>query len=306
MNHLVLPIELEGLAGPEESVIVRTASTGVSLLATFNATLVAGRPFAEADLEPGREVAIVDQSFVRYVLGGGSAVGRRFREAASQEQGAEPGPWVEIVGVVGDLTAERHKNACEAVVYRPTPAGATHPLYVAVHVAGDTTPAMWRLRVLGAEVDQAIRLEEVQTLDQLRVADRVAIDFFLRLLGGIGVVALVLATAGVYALMAFTVSRRSTEIGIRLALGASSRRIVMTTFSRALAQVGLGVLVGSVPAVAIAASLGPEVGVSGSATTTAVICSLAAGAVAVVTLFACWVPARRALRIQPTDALKST
>ncbi|MDP2055515.1 MAG: ABC transporter permease [Acidobacteriota bacterium] len=306
MNHLSLPIEVEGLAVPDEGVIVKTAATGVRLLTTFNATVVAGRAFTEADLAPGREVAVVDQSFVRHVLGGGNAVGRRYRKAAGREHGAEAGPWVEIVGVVGDLTSETHKKASDAVVYRPTPADATYPLYVAVHVAGDTTPVMWRLRVLGAEVDPSLRLDEVQTLDQLKVADRVAIDFFLRLLGGIGLVALVLATAGVYALMAFTVSRRTTEIGIRLALGASSGRIVMTTFSRALAQVGLGVLVGSVPAVAIAASLGPEVAVSASATTTAVICITAAGVVAVVTLLACYVPARRALGIQPTDALKAT
>ena len=310
MNHLLLSIEVEGLAVPDEGVIVKTASTGVDLLTTFNATVVAGRAFTEADLAPGREVAVVDQSFVRHVLGGGNAVGRRYRKAASREQaaenGAEAGPWVEIVGVVGDLTSETHKKASDAVVYRPTPADKTSPLYVAVHVAGDTTPVMWRLRVLGAEVDPSLRLEEVQTLDELKVADRVAIDFFLRLLGGVGFVALVLATAGVYALMAFTVSRRTTEIGIRLALGASSRRIVMTTFSRALLQVGLGVVVGSVPAVAIVASLGPEVAVSASATTTAGICTAAAGVVAVVTLLACYVPARRALRIQPTDALKAT
>lgn len=106
--------------------------TGVNLLTTSNATVVAGRPFTEGDLAPGREVAIVDQSFVRFVLGGGSAMAGRFRKAASHEPGAEggaqPGPWVEIIGLVRDLTAETHKKASDAVVYRPTPADATHPL----------------------------------------------------------------------------------------------------------------------------------------------------------------------------------
>ena len=96
---------------------------------------------------------------------------------------------------------------------------------------------MWRLRVIAAEIDPALRLDEVLTLDQVGTSDRVAIEFFLRLLAGIGVVALVLATAGVYALMSFTVARRTAEIGIRLALGASARRIVFATFARALAQV---------------------------------------------------------------------
>jgi len=119
-------------------------------------------------------------------------------------------------------------------------------------------------------------------------------------------VALVLATAGVYALMTFTVSRRTVEIGIRLALGASTARIVQTTFSRALAQVGLGVAVGLVPAVGIVASLGPEVSVNTDGTAVAVISALAAAVTLGVAALACLAPATRALAIQPTDALKST
>ena len=164
---------------------------------------------------------------------------------------------------------------------------------------------MWRLRVIAADIDPALRLDDVQTLDQVTAADRVAIEFFLRLLAGIGVVALVLATAGVYALMSFTVARRTTEIGIRLALGANARRIVVTTFARALAQVGAGVLIGSIPAALLAVNLGPELAVSASAMTAAVICALAAGITMVITALACVPPARRALRIQPVDTLKS-
>jgi putative ABC transport system permease protein len=321
MSHVMLPIEVEGLAAavPEEGTFVRTAATGVNLLDTFNATVVAGRAFTEADTTPGREVAIVDQSFVRHVLGGGDAVGRRFRKVvgvdedaavggspAVRQDGNEPGPWVEIVGVVRDLTVDTHKKADDAVVYRPAPAESAYPLYVAVHVAGDTVPMLWRLRVVAAEVDGSLRLDELKTLDQVRLADRVAIDFFLRVLAGIGLVALVLATAGVYALMAFTVTRRTPEIGIRLALGATSSRIVRTTFTRALAQVGLGVVVGSIPAAAIVVSLGPEVSFSATGTSAAVICFSAAGTMIAVAMLACYVPARRALSIQPTDALKAT
>jgi putative ABC transport system permease protein len=322
MNHVMLPVEVDGLpafAAPEGGLFVRTASVGVNMLPTFGAKVVAGRAFMEGDLSPGREVAIVDQSFVRHVLGGGNAIGRQFRRAASTEEdaigrasivpareGESAGPWVEIVGVVSDVTSDAFKKADDTVVYRPAPPAAAMPLNVAVRVNGDVTPVMWRLRVVAAEVDPSLRLDELQTLDQVRLADRVAIDFFLRLLAGIGLVGLVLATAGVYALMSFTVERRTVEIGIRLALGASAGRIVFTTFSRGLGQVGLGVLVGSAPAAAIAVSLGPEVAVHSDATTAALICSLAAGIMIAVAAAACYGPARRALRIQPTDALKST
>jgi len=106
--------------------------------------------------------------------------------------------------------------------------------------------------------------------------------------------------------MSFTVARRTTEIGIRLALGANARRIVVTTFARALAQVGAGVLIGSIPAVLLAVNLGPELAVSASAMTAAVTCALAAGTTIVITALACVPPARRALRIQPVDTLKAT
>lgn len=318
MNHPVQPIEIAGNLDQAAGVLVRTALVSVGLLDTLQASLVAGRMFIEADLAPGREVAIVDQSFVRHVLGGGGAVGRQFRTAARNVEttgdqrlqrladGEQPETWVEIIGVVRDLTVESHKTAGDAVVYRPAAAGSVTPLRVAVRVAGPMPPVMWRLRVIAAEVNAGLRLDDMQTLDQVHAADRVAIEFFLRLLAGIGAVALVLATAGIYALMSFTVAQRAAEIGIRLALGAGARRIVITTFARALAQVSAGVAAGVVPAAALAAAIGPEVAISAGRSSAALIAA-AAGAITVgVTALACVAPARRALRIQPIEILKVT
>lgn len=312
MDHLQAPIELEG-AGRVQ--MVRYATVSPDLLSTLQARLVAGRAFTDADAAQDRHVAIVDRTFVRTVLGGGAAVGRRVRAASVIEEDVNErryehrpgsGPWIEIIGVVDDLTADHYKRASDAVMYRPAHADTTWPLYAAVHVAGDTAAMMWRLRVIAADIDPALRLDNVQTLDRVTAADRVALEFFLRLLAGIGGVALVLATAGVYALMSFTVARRSTEIAIRVALGANTHRIVLTTFARALAQVGTGVLMGSIPAAILAANLGPELAVSANTATAAVICALAATTTIVMTALACAIPARRALKIQPIDTLKAT
>jgi ABC-type antimicrobial peptide transport system permease subunit len=116
----------------------------------------------------------------------------------------------------------------------------------------------------------------------------------------------VLATAGVYALLSFTVARRTTEIGIRVTLGAHPRRIVLSTFARAAAQVALGVATGSIPAGLLVANLAPEVMVGAGPQTAVTACLAVGGFMAIVTTVAALVPARRVLRIQPTDALKST
>jgi hypothetical protein len=301
-NLMSLRLEVEGdTRQPPMPEYVQTASTGVNVFDVFQAPIVAGRGFTEADLLPGRDVAVVDQTFVRLVLFGQDAIGRRVRVPA--EDGKAPGPWIEIVGVVRDLTDPKDKLLHEAAIFRPATVEATRPLYVAVHAQGDLSAMMPRLRFIAADVDPSLRLDELMTFDQLREVDLVALEFFARLSTGIGAVALLLAMAGVYALMSFTVSRQTTEIGIRVALGANPRRIVWSTFSRALAQVGLGLAVGIVPALAVVAITGREVTTgraSGAIVTLAVTFMLA------VTVAACAMPARRALRIQPTDALKTT
>jgi ABC-type antimicrobial peptide transport system permease subunit len=119
-------------------------------------------------------------------------------------------------------------------------------------------------------------------------------------------VALVLATAGAYALMSFTVARRTSEIGIRLALGANPRRIMLSTFGRALLQITAGLVAGGIPAFALAANLAPEIAVGGGPLLAMWVCAGVALFISVVMALACAIPARRALRIQPIETLKTT
>jgi putative ABC transport system permease protein len=296
-------VEIDNEEAVDSGKRVRFAQVGVNFIETFQAPIVAGRAFTEADLAPGRQVAVVDGTFVRLVLGGQHAIGRRVREA--ERNGKPAGPWIEIVGVIRDLTDEKGKMPGDSVMYRPAPPDALRALHVAVHATGNASAVMSRIRIIASEVDPTLRLVELQTMDKVGESDRLALDFFTRLLGGISAVALLLATAGVYALMSFTVARRTPEIGIRLALGASPARIMLSTFSRALAQVGLGLVIGSIPAFALLVNLGPEVApVAGNQTAT-VACVGATCFVAIVTMLACVMPARRALLVQPTYALKS-
>lgn len=96
---------------------VQTAQVGVNFVETFRAPVVAGRAFTEADFAPGRHVAIVDGTFVRLVLGGRHAIGRRVRDA--ERDGKPAGPWIEIIGVIRDLNDETDKRPGDSVMYRP-------------------------------------------------------------------------------------------------------------------------------------------------------------------------------------------
>jgi ABC-type antimicrobial peptide transport system permease subunit len=125
-------------------------------------------------------------------------------------------------------------------------------------------------------------------------------SFWSLLLSTVSAMALLLSLAGIYAVMSFTVSRRTREIGIRVALGSGARRVVLAVLRRQLAQVSLGVTLGGlalVSLVSVAGGLRPSVGQLALLGAYAILMTL-------VCLTACLVPMRRALRIQPTDALR--
>jgi hypothetical protein len=300
-------LEFESIAVPQPAngpLWVRTMAVGRGFFESLNVPIVQGRPFSAADIELERPVALVDETFVQLVLGGLNPIGQRVRRPQDGENPVA-GPWLEIVGVVPDLARRDRKTTEDAVLYTPaSPAGA-RPLRISVAVDGDPRAFETRLRAVGAEVDPLLRLDGVMRLDETEEADRIALDFLLRALIVVSAVTLLLATAGVYALLSFTVTRRTREIGIRAAVGADQRHILTGIFSRAFAQVGVGIAVGSVPGVLLVALGAPEVA-SGSGPAMAMASGLAIAAfMLAVTVLACVVPARRALAVQPTDALRA-
>jgi hypothetical protein len=305
MNERELLIEVEGVgaSAPATTLRVKTTTIDVGLPNLFGVPIVAGRAFTRSDTNSARHVAIVDQAFVRHVLGGRDAIGLRVREASRDR--TEPAPWVEIVGVVRNVTSEVNESADDAVLYRPGTAGEVYPVRMAVRVNAEAKTIMARLQNLAATVDPALRLDEVMTLDEAASLDRVAIDFFLRVLAGIAAVALLLSTAGVYALMSFTVARRTPDIAIRLALGAEAHRVLLGTFAHALMQVMLGVIVGCLAGGAIVFAVEPELVAQSPAVIAIGTCVAVTAFMAAVTMLAGLAPARRALRIQPADALKT-
>lgn len=313
MGHPEPRIEIEGDSAVREAAV---ASIDPDYFDVLDAPILAGRAFSGGDLQRDARTVIVDQGFVDQVLAGRSAVGRRIRfapEPSVDGGGAEaPRPWYEIVGVVKELGMRSATERGRAAgLYLPAAPGSADETWMIVHGRGDPMPLGPRVRVLASAVDPMLRVADVARLD--RVTDPIlwAIGLWIRLTVMLTAIALLLSLAGIYAVLSFTVARRTREIGVRVALGASRRRVVTAIFRRPLIQVGLGVAAGTVLiAIGTIAASGwaPDRGIDLSKT------GMSAGQAALllayallmlgVCLLACIVPTRRALGVEPTEALR--
>ena len=296
-------LDVEGMPqerDEDDPLWVRSPGVASNYFDALGVPILAGRNFTSSDL--GRPVAIVDETFVRRVLGGQHPIGVRVRR--SQRDSDKPGPWLEIVGVVRDLSvAKTNKTSEDAMLFRPIAPEAALPLRLMVRANGDGAQASATVRRATAETDPTLRVYEMMPLERIEDTDIAMGRFFVTATALVACVALVLATAGIYSLMSFTLTRRTREIGIRAALGAAPRRIVTALFSRTFVQVGIGALIGSVPG-GVLLSFGLAETAGATMWTTLAGTAVSALFVLLVAMLTCVVPARRALRIQPTEALR--
>jgi predicted permease len=276
------------------------AAVGAGYHEAFGARILAGRALQAADAAaPNGSVVVpvvVNEAFVRVL--GRNPVGARVR---TLQRGGERelGPWHEIVGVVSDLWTVPADWSGAAYIYRAGSTAEIDPVVVAVRVAGDAAPLAPRAAALARQIDAGLQLRDVATLQET-VARQQALGVGIGgvVVAGILLGSLIFSAAGLYALMAVAVQRRTREIGIRIALGANPRRVLRTVFARAGRQLGGGIIAGNSLILLLAwraDSLTADLLVS------SVITSVIMAAVGVL---ACAAPARRALRIQPTEALR--
>jgi predicted permease len=271
------------------------AAVGAGYHDAFGARIVAGRGLQPSDAGAPNRPVVVNEAFARQL--GTRPVGARVRMVEGGGDG-QPGPWHEIVGVVTDLWTFGADWSGAAYIYRPASTAELDPAIVAVHVAGNAAPLAPRVAVLARQVDAGLHLRDVVTLDDLAAREHMRMVGGSIAFGSVLFVALVFSAAGLYALMAVAVQRRTREIGIRIALGASRRWVLRTVFARAGRQLGGGILAGNSLILFLAwraDSLTADLVVS-SAITSVIM--------AAVGVLACAAPARRALRIQPTEALR--
>jgi predicted permease len=293
---------------------VSTALVDPSYFEVMKAPVLAGRGFSAADLGPDARVVIVDQGFIRRTLQGRNAVGRRVRFSPRGEWSEdESRPWYQVVGVVKELGMAHPANSrLPAGVYLPGTPGRDGSLFMVLHAHGDPLALGTRVREIAARVDPALRLSDLQRLDEVKVGMVWIVQLWLRVTVVLTAIALLLSLTGIYSVLSFTVSKRTREIGVRVALGAARGRVVAEIFRKPLAQVGAGVMLGFilVTAAAFVVTGQQPDGTPGSASgglSLVQVALLAAYAAFMmgVCMLACVVPTRRALRVQPTEALRT-
>ena len=267
----------------------------------FDAPMLTGRRLTSADAT-GHAV-VVNRAFVQRVLRGGEALGRRFRyrEVRDDAVALAPEQWHEIVGVVADLQTNPIDPALvDANVFHMLDPGHAAVQTLIVRTRGsDASGLAGRVRSILATLDPTARITPRPMLELYRQMD-LAVRLVALVIGLITLSVLLLSAAGIYALMSLTVSQRKKEIGIRAAMGADARRLLISIFSRAAGQLGAGVAAGIVFGIAV------DVASSGDGLGTAGLTALPVVAIAmvVVGLLAAAGPARRGLRVQPTEALR--
>jgi predicted permease len=288
-------IEVDTSAGaPAEGLRTSTlVNVSHGFFDAFGTSVAAGRDFEPLDYQNGR-VMIVNESFARYVLGGRNPIGQRVRIVAGEISSLAGETWYEVVGMVKDFGWQLPEPQEQSAMYLPRPPAPDARVNIAVRVSDPEAFAI-RLHKIAVGVDPTLRLTQVQPLGRMGGGEE-RIGWVLTTVAWlISFIVLLLSATGIHALMAFTVARRTREIGIRAALGAPPRRIVAGIFSRAFVQIIAGIVAGS--GLAALAGLG---------STREVLLLLAADAIMlVVGLAACAAPLRRALRVDPTEALRA-
>jgi predicted permease len=280
-------------------------SIGAHYFETLGVPVLGGREFSEAEERStsAAPVAIIDQPLATRLFGDASPIGERIRFARETDSQAA----MEIVGVVGGVRDSLTDVDPAPHVYVPYGQRFMSGQYIHVRVQdGLSAEALLRpVRQIVTNVDPVLPVLRLKTFDDFRRSSLQVWVFAIgaRVFSIFGVVALLLAIAGVYGLKAFVVSRRTREIAIRLALGATSRGVLLMIVREGLALTGVGLTAGLVAALGMSRVLSHLL--YGVSATDPIIFGGAIGVLGAAALIASYLPARRATKLAPAQALRA-
>ena len=266
--------------------------------------ILEGRGFTDDEADTARPVMVVNEAFKHRYFGDGSPIGERVQILVLKEV-PDPvkDPWFDIVGVAGDARNNGLEWPVEPEVWIPYSVTGSSMRSLLVRTTGEPQPMLKSVaRVIWA-ADQTTALAEANTLDYyLELFTFAQPRFGLWIVSIFAAIGLVLVTIGVYSVVSYSTSRRTHEIGIRMALGAATRNVLNMILRKGLGLLLIGIAIGLAVSLALSRLIVTQLwGVSAHDTVTILA---VVGLLLLVGLIACWIPAHRATRVNPVTALR--
>jgi predicted permease len=293
------PLYIEGeatvLERLDEDSMLSHMTVATDYFKTMGIALLGGRDFAASDTAANPRVVVINETLARRLAPDGNAIGKRIRTDSR-------GEYLEVIGVTRDIKYNNLAEKTPYFVYRPLTQQYRPRMTLHVRSADNPEAMMSQLRAEMRTLDPNLPVTGVMTLAEHMRGPLAPARLLAWLSSAFGVLALVLAATGLYGVMAYLVSGRTREFGIRLALGASGRDLLRLVLTEGITLVGAGMLLGLVASAALTRVL-QSVLYNVSATDPLTFAGVAL-LLAAVTLVACYIPARRAMKIDPMTALR--
>jgi putative ABC transport system permease protein len=297
-GNMTTGLEIDGrpVVPPERPAEVNYRITSAGYIAALGAHVRRGRAFAEGDAADQWRVAMIGETAARRLFPGEEPIGKRVRITGDSA-------WLRVIGVVGDVRHASLESAPGTDVYVPILREPSSYMRYVVRTSGAPAAMAPEIRRAVRAFDASLPVVGLEPLENVVARASVPHRFAMLLLGAFATIAVVLAVGGVYAMVAYSVSQRSHEIAVRVALGARPREVVRAVMARGLGPVAVGLAAGVVLALALARGMSALLyGVSARDPS---IYAAAATLLGVVAVASALVPALRASRVDPVVTLRA-
>ena len=297
-NSGIFSIEGQPLPPQEERIEYPVEIVSPGYFETIGMTIVRGRAFSDADDANTPRVVVINETFARLAWGTDDPIGRRIRAGDETSQA----PWLTVVGVIRDAHRAEVTRAIRPEIYSSTLQVTPRTQSLFVRTAGDPDAIVPAIRRELQAIDPQLPLFRVTTLEREIGVTLAQPRFQAVLLAVFALIALLLATIGIYGVTSHAVGQRTQEVGIRMAMGAARRDVLRLMLVQHLTPAVIGLVLGLVGAIALSRFL--QSLLFGVGATDPATFALVAASLLLVAAIACWIPARRATRVNPVVALR--
>jgi putative ABC transport system permease protein len=293
-----LDFSTAGKTGTQPDGITANLPVGANYFETMGIGLLRGRVFNSADTADAARVAIINETLAQRIWPGADPIGKRLKWGTPDNDA----PWLEVVGVVADVKLNGVERDTPMQTYLPFAQHPTGLQWLVVRTAGDPLQVAASVERAIHGIDKDLPVVSIRSMNQLLSVSIAQRRLTLVLLVSLAALALLLAAIGIYGVISYSVRQRTHELGIRMALGANTSDVLKLILKQGLRLTLLGVVIGLGASFALTRWM--ETLLFGVRPTDLLTFTVIAAALMLVALFACWIPARRATKVDPMIALR--